>query len=306
MSKLHVTQIAGFLEQCLDSKIDLSDYAKHKDPAQRRKAFLTRALATLATAHLTEKPIEEFPSSVTDGQDDGGIDLIYFNGKDKTLYLVQTKWHEDGSGSIQQGDMLKFISGVRKVVDLNIRDLNERVRNKSTDIESAVYDANAKIVLVVAHTGSDSLSTDVYNDLKCYVDQQNDTSEIMTSVILDQQVLHKAVSAGLAGNPIDVDIQLLNWGQVHEPYKAVYGRVFVGDVATWYQTHGAKLFEKNLRQFLPVSTVNQDLVDTLRSNPGKFWYFNNGITAVAKSVEKNYLVEIRPEREFGNVKVCRS
>ncbi|MBX4874444.1 AIPR family protein [Rhizobium bangladeshense] len=289
MSKLHVTQIAGYLQKNLEGKIDLSDYAHHKDPAEREKAFLTRALATLAASHLTDRPITDFADSVTDGSHDGGVDLIHFNEKDKTLYLVQTKWHDDGNGSIAQGDMLKFISGVKKIIDLNIDDFNERIKKRTPDIKSAVYDANAKIVLVVAHTGADNLSDVVRADIESYIDQQNDTSEIMTLEVMNQSLLHKAVSAGLAGNPIDVDIQLLNWGQLREPHRAVYGRVFASDVASWYQNNGPKLFEKNLRQFLPVSTVNQDLVETLLKKPGEFWYFNNGITAVARSVEKKLL-----------------
>lgn len=289
MSKLHVTQIAGYLQKNLAGKIDLSDYDHHKDETEREKAFLTRSLATLAASQLTDKPILDFVENVTDGSLDGGIDLIHFSEKDKTLYLVQTKWHEDGNGSIVQGDMLKFISGVKKIIDLKLNEFNQRVKNRASDIQSAVYDANAKIVLVVAHTGSDNLSEVVRADIETYIEQQNDTSEIMTLEVLNQSVLHKAVSAGLAGNPINVDIALLNWGHIRDPHKAVYGRVFVSDVAGWYQDSGAKLFEKNLRQFLPISTVNQDLVDTLLNKPGEFWYFNNGITAVARSVEKKLI-----------------
>ncbi|KQM35391.1 hypothetical protein ASF03_04005 [Rhizobium sp. Leaf68] len=289
MSKLHVTQIAGYLQKNLEGKIDLSDYDHHKDQAERERAFLTRALATLAVSQLSDRPTTDFVEKVTDGSNDGGIDLIHFNEKDKTLYLVQTKWHEDGNGSIAQGDMLKFIAGVKKIIDLRLDGFNQRVRNRTTDIKNAVYDANAKIVLVVAHTGADHLSDVVRGDIENYIEQQNDTSEIMSLEVMNQAALHKAVSAGLAGNPINVDIQLLNWGQLRDPHKAVYGRVFAADVANWYQNNGPKLFEKNLRQFLPASTVNQDLVDTLLQNPDEFWYFNNGITAVARSVDKKLL-----------------
>jgi hypothetical protein len=32
--------------------------------------------------------------------------------------------------------------------------------------------------------------------------------------------------------------------------------------------------------------VNQSLIETLRSNPENFWYFNNGITALASHIAK--------------------
>jgi hypothetical protein len=134
----------------------MDDYANHSDPTQVHKAFLTRGLAVLAVSQLTEVSLSELAASVTDGAKDGGIDLIYFDAKEKTLYLVQSKWHEDGHGSIELGDALKFIEGVRKVLDNDLDQLNDRVKARKTDIERALFDANAKFVLLLAHTGRSS------------------------------------------------------------------------------------------------------------------------------------------------------
>ena len=286
MSKLHVTQIEGYLKQKLDGLIDLSDYAHHADPSAIKKAFLTRGLAVLATAHMTEEPISDLASSVTDGSHDGGIDLIYFNPTERTLYLVQTKWHEDGHGTIDLGDALKFISGVKKVLDNDLDALNERVRLKQPDIERALFDANANFALVIAHTGQEDLSIEVQQELDNYVASQNDTSELMFLRVLKQGELHKAVAAGLSGAPVTAEVQLYGWGQVKDPHFAVYGQVCAADVAEWMRAHGSRLFEKNLRQFLGTSNVNQDIVDTLLHRPEDFWYFNNGITAIASGLAK--------------------
>jgi hypothetical protein len=164
--------------------------------------------------------------------------------------------------------------------------LNARIQSRRVDIESAVYDANAKFVLVVAHTGQEQLSDEVARALRGYIEGQNDTSELMFLRVLPQADLHKAVAAGLAGAPITLDVQLSGWGQLREPHHAVYGRVCAADVASWMNTHGTRLFERNLRQFLSGTTVNEDLVATLLKRPLDFWYFNNGITAIASNVAK--------------------
>lgn len=286
MSKLHVTQIEGYLSTTMKGRIDMSDYAHHSDQSQVKKAFLTRGLAALAASHMTETPIAELGSSITDGSKDGGIDLVYFNASELTLYLVQTKWHEDGHGSMELGEVLKFIEGVKKVLDNNLDGLNERMQAKKSDIERALFDANAKFMLVLAHTGQEELSEEVSTTLSSYVDAQNDTSELMFLRVLKQSELHKAVAAGLAGAPVSAEVQLYGWGQVREPHFAVYGQVCAADVASWMKANGPRLFEKNLRQFLGTSAVNQDIVDTLVQRPEDFWYFNNGITAVASEVAK--------------------
>ena len=264
----------------------MEDYANHSDPAQVRKAFLTRGLAALAIAQLSEAPLEDLCAYITDGQKDGGIDLIYFDAKERTLYLVQAKWHEDGHGSLELGEALKFLDGVRRVLDNDLSGLNERIAARKADIERALFDANAKFVLVIAHTGQEHLSADVAGAITKYVDAQNDTSELMFVSVLAQAELHRAVAAGVAGAPISVEVQLSGWGQLREPHFAIYGQVCAADVANWMQLHGNRLFETNLRQFLGGSTVNQDIVGTLLERPTDFWYFNNGITAVATDVAK--------------------
>jgi hypothetical protein len=181
---------------------------------------------------------------------------------------------------------LKFVDGVKKVLDNDLESLNARIQAKKADIERALFDANAKFVLVLAHTGQEDLSEEVAKALDDYVKAQNDTSELMLLRILKQGELHKAVAAGLAGAPVSAEVQLYGWGQLREPHFAVYGQICAADVASWMKTNGSRLFEKNLRQFLGSSPVNQDIVDTLLKRPEDFWYFNNGITAVAADVAK--------------------
>jgi len=103
LSKLHVKQIEGYLTSKLKSVIDMDDYAGHSDKGQLQKAFLTRGLAALAVSQLAEVALEELGPNITDGSKDGGIDLIYFEPKERTLYLVQSKWHDDGHGHRGRG-----------------------------------------------------------------------------------------------------------------------------------------------------------------------------------------------------------
>jgi hypothetical protein len=286
MSKLHVNQIEGYLTAKAKSIVNMDDYAGHSDPVQIKKAFLTRALAALSVSLLAETPLDELGNAITDGSKDGGIDVIYFDAKEAVLYVGQSKWHDDGHGSLELGDALKFLDGVRKLLDNDLDGFNDRIKSKKSDIERALFDANAKFVLVIAHTGQEAFSDEVGAAISKYVDTQNDTSELMSLRVLKQPDLHRAVAAGVAGAPISVEVQIAGWGQLREPHYGIYGQVCASDVAVWMQTHGNRLFESNLRQFLGTSTVNQDIVSTLLDRPEDFWYFNNGITAVATSIGK--------------------
>jgi hypothetical protein len=90
----------------------------------------------------------------------------------------------------------------------------------------------------------------------------------------------------MRGEPINLDVALSEWGQLKEPFQAIYGYVQAGDVAQWWVDHYPRLFAPNLRLFLGDTEVNAGLSETLRTEPERFWYYNNGITALCDSIEK--------------------
>lgn len=54
----------------------------------------------------------------------------------------------------------------------------------------------------------------------------------------------------------------------------------------WWEEHYPSLFSPNIRMFLGDTDVNDNIVKTLKEEPEKFWYFNNGITALCSTIKK--------------------
>src|SRR5690606_3123402 len=58
-------------------------------------------------------------------------------------------------------------------------------------------------------------------------------------------------------------------------------------VAELYERTGVRLFARNIRGFMGMKTpVNQSMLATLRDEPERFFYFNNGITIVCDEAKK--------------------
>jgi AIPR protein len=117
----------------------------------------------------------------------------------------------------------------------------------------------------------------------------NDPSEVVELKVLQQKNLHGIIASGTLGAPINFDVILKDWGQTREPYSAYYGLVSAAEVADWWNMHYPKLFMPNIRSFLGETEINQNIVNTLLSDPEKFWYFNNGITALCSKIQKKRL-----------------
>jgi hypothetical protein len=285
MSAIHIRQIRAFLHTTYDGLIDLNDYADRADE-DRESAFLSRALAAFAIQSLADTEAASAAGSVTDGFGDNGIDAIHYDAKEKILYLVQSKWDHDGSGSLARGDTQKFLKGCRDLIAPQFSRFNVRIQSMAPTVNTAISDAKTRIFLVVTYSGQQPLSAEVKADFDDVLRELNDPTDVVTLKTLRQLNIYNTISHGATGAAIDLDVVLHEWGQTREPVQAFYGQVSATDVASWWDTHYPQLFSPNIRMFLGDTDVNLSLLTTLRSAPENFWYFNNGITALCATITK--------------------
>lgn len=288
MSIVHLRQIAAFLDANYGNLIDLADVSV--EPADGRVAALrTRALAAYAIKSLAEVPYDTSAAAVVDGFGDNGIDAVYYSARERILYLVQAKWSQDGAGSIVVGDAQKYIQGFRDLINARFDRFNDKVRARQQEIDEALNDAKTRIVMVIAYTGTQPLSREVnliIDDLKAEI---NDPTETLIVKSLRQVNIYSAIAHGAEAQPINIEVALHSWGQTREPYQAYYGQVSASEVARWWQSYFPHIFAPNIRVYLGNTDVNEAITETIEKNPEKFWYFNNGITALCAAVEKKPL-----------------
>ncbi|MEZ4427415.1 MAG: AIPR family protein [Nannocystaceae bacterium] len=285
MSIIHMRQIQTALENRVVSHLDLSDI-RTKVVEEFEKVKFTRALAAFSLVLLGDVLPDSAAASVTDGQGDNGIDAIYYDSAQRHLFLVQSKWHPNGTGTLSKGDALKFIKGIDDLLEDKLVNFNAKIQKLKPAIESALFDAATRFVVVVIHTGTGDLSPEVKQTCDDMVARYNDTSEVVVLKILKQSNLYGFIAKGMEGAPIDIEIALYEWGQVDEPFHAYYGQVAATDVATWWHEHYPQLFAPNIRVFLGDTHVNEGLISTIEAVPEHFWFFNNGITALCDSIKK--------------------
>ena len=285
MSELHVRQIRAAIEQTTLPHVDLADLTGRPEN-EITDAGLTRGLAAFVLSYIAEISPEESCAAITDGFGDNGIDAVYYHVSDRALYLVQSKWRHDGQGSVPLGDVQKFTKGFRDLINARWGRFNEQIKRHRDSLESALNDAQTRIVLVLTYSGQDPLGQEASESLKDLLSDINNPTEIVTLQVFRQTDVYAAVSHGISGTPINVDIALYEWGQVQEPYSAIYGQVSASDIAQWYSSHQLRLFSPNIRMFLGSTDVNEGIVGTIESDPEDFWYFNNGITALCRNFRR--------------------
>ncbi len=282
---LTIQRIVYALDQRFGSLIDLSDLKLSANQDERRNKQLSRGIAALAIMALTEASAEEATASVTDGYDDLGLDAIYFESAENTLYVVQAKWSGDGKKTIELGDCKKFIGGIGKLIHADFSEGNSRLRKREKEIRDVLVRPDVRISLVIAHTGSSPLGTHVVSALNQCISEQNNVGEdVFTLEVFDLARVYSHLDPA-AGKKISLNIGLSEWGIVRDPFLAYYGQIKLSDVANW-EAFGKALLDRNLRFYRGSTEVNNAMDRTLSDSPEKFWYFNNGITILCDKIGK--------------------
>ncbi|MFZ1748417.1 MAG: AIPR family protein [Nitrospirales bacterium] len=284
MSIIHVNQIKNHVSRLFEGKIDMQDAGRPGVDFDNQN--LTRSLAAYAIHYLSGADPVNAAKSITDGGDDNGIDAIFYHEPERRLYIVQSKWIHDGSGEPSNGDMKKFIGGIKDLFNTRFERFNKKVNANKSLLTQVLNDPQSTYNVVVVYTGINSLADPSQRDLDDLRDEMNDASELLIITILNQSALHGSLTARLAGEPINVDLGLKSWGKVETPQVAFYGQVAAPVIADWWSQYGDRLFARNLRSLLGDTDVNTEMRLTLQEVPENFWYFNNGITIIANKITK--------------------
>lgn len=279
-----LVQLRQLEKRIRDTYLPLLDTSDVADPEM---AVKTRGLAAFTVEQLSGATAVEAADSVTDGFQDNGIDALFVDAAKSTVWIVQSKWSKDGTGSTAVGDVHKFIQGFKDLVNLEFGRFNEKVNRHRIAVEAALDNPDVKFVLVIAHTGGSPLSSEAMSVVSDLLDDVNYPIETASFRSLTQADLHSFLRQDARGAQPDIKVTLHDWGHVQEPYAAFYGQVDASEIARWFDEHRGSLFDQNLREFLGQGTdINTALKETLKNSPGHFWYLNNGITALCESVAK--------------------
>ena len=304
MSILHVSQISKKIRELFEDKIDISDL-KTTDSEFETKV-LTRCLAAYAIYSSVGCTIEDAASSVVDGGDDNGIDAILYSPSLKQMIIAQAKWKKSGIGEPDSSEVGKFCQGIRDLFNLDFDRFNDKIRNKQTIVEHALEEFDTRYNVILIDTGDRGLAVHSKRIIDDLISEMNNAGEGVTEQLvsfdrLNQGKIHSSLALSVGSSPIDLEIGLSQWGKISEPHTAFFGMVAAEEIAKWWQDYGYRLFEKNIRQVLGSTDVNEEINQSLANSPEKVWYFNNGITIVAERIEKSMIGG--SSRESGSFKL---
>lgn len=256
--------------------------------SEKERNFLSRAIAAFVLHKEANLSVDDACKMVVDGGSDGGIDALYYNQLNSTLYLVQSKYFHAGVGIPEQGDVAKFASGVRALLkgDFNPFAKNVSFQRRKSEIESFLKDSDLKIVVLLAYSGLNMLEDDQKRELDALVGMYSAEDASLSCKTINLVSLHDFLTAQDEHQGVDhVKVTFHVPGWMKRPHEMIYGKVALKDIKALHQQYGDALISGNIRAFQGATEVNQAIAETLATQPENFLYLNNGITAYCGRME---------------------
>lgn len=269
-------------------------------PESRRSNFLSKAIAAFVLHEAAGAYLEESVAASIDGGLDHGIDSV-FVAADQTIWLVQSKYKESGSGEPELGDVSKFRDGVNDLIRGRWERFNNALQNRRAAITEALNSGICKVRVILAYSGtavSDD-RRDIFSDLERSFNGPN--PGFLRCHAYGLTTLHDLHLDGMSAQAIEADIELKDFGHTQVPYRAFYGRMEAKRLAELWVEYEDRLVDRNIRRFKGTTTVNAGLTETLQQEAQHFFYFNNGVTFLCGSINEQHPRD--PHRETGRFRI---
>ncbi|MBR7193517.1 AIPR family protein [Gordonia sp. SCSIO 19800] len=242
-------------------------------------------------------------TSITDGKGDRKCDLVYIDAETSVAVLGQGYLAADASKPEAPSNKAADLGIAASWVLGNERpaDLSSGLRTAATELHEAIERGEVdSIELWYSHNLSESRN----------VDDELERAARTANAILAQQYPDRTVDVrylqvgkdtlndwyASKKNPIlvsdEINVPTRDWfTEEGDEWSAVCTSV----PATWlhglYEEHLDRLFSANVRGYMPrrrsAQNINFGIEQTARDEPGRFWAFNNGVTALVNSFDSD-------------------
>jgi hypothetical protein len=286
--------------------------------AQRSKCmarFYAEKVIRSVNPGLIPTTEEELAACVVDGSDDCGVDFLSREGN--TVLILQAKFsgHKKAAKRrLEDPETFDFFCSVlsRLYAGPKKFKMNQRLKEARAEID---WDHDSFILHYI------TLAQPAQNSVKQAtvgihpVSDIPDLGERVGLELLDEQALNKSLRDALSvRDESSARAQVLfsrNQGQ--PPWLrfedslgriSYVGRIDGSQVAEIFRAHRSSIFSLNIRNYIGDNVTNRGIKTTAMSAPEDFFFYNNGISALASRIEEREEDRTLICEDFSIIKWC--
>lgn len=261
---------------------------------------LARTLFALETRFRLSDIHTAAADAVTDGGDDKKCDVVYVDRDSGDIVVVQSYNSVKERQEVSSSKASDLNTAINWLLNSPLAEIPKTLQGSASELRSSLEDNEVRsFQLWFVHNMDESKNVD--KELK----QVERTAKALLSKLYPKIELDEVVAIQVGRKTLEEWYEALETPilvsdefeiNVEEALK-ISGDQWAAAVtsvpAVWlydaFRKYGSKLFSANVRDYLgsrrSTKNVNHTIKESAEKNPGKFWVYNNGITALVHDFE---------------------
>ena len=271
---------------------DFDNYNDFQKSQWMTRAYLNCTLRQLNPGLVPEDD-QDREMSMCDGPSDAAVDFLC--RQDNHVLIIQAKYRKQGKIEPEQ-DFEHFCGVLSRLHPTQIGNyrVSQRVRELAAEID---WDTDTfDLHYITTGRASDNIRAREQTG-QVEVSFAPGLAERVEIAFYEESDLNQRLrEAQSAGEQIQEPVELQFSATGAEPlwlkYKSESGRIsYIGYVKAaqlrnLYARHRYRLFAQNIRNYIGDTSTNKGIVETALNEPAEFFFYNNGIAAVATKIEE--------------------
>ena len=261
---------------------------------------LARMLFALETRFRISDIHTTAADAVTDGGDDKKCDMVYIDRDTGEVVIAQSYHSQKERKEVSANKACDLNTAVTWLLSAPLAKIPKQIRSSASELRSALSDNEVRSFQIwFVHNMDESKNVDkelaqVEHTATALLEQHFEHSELeeIVAVQVGRETLEEWYTALetpiLVSDEFQIDVD-----DAYEIEDNEWSSAVTSVPASWlydaYKKFGSKLFSANVRDYLgsrrSTKNVNHNIKGTVDKTPGKFWVYNNGITALVHEFE---------------------
>ena len=234
---------------------------------------------------------EEVMDMCVDSSNDCGVD--FFIRVDDHNIIIQTKFRGKNNKIENDDEVMGFMQCFKKLHPK----VGKKIK-KNNKLDEILADVNWKtdsfeLIFITTGKGNDSINNLEDKGIEKFNEEELDEIHDRTSFkFLGEEQLNIEYRDVLSGKDLaDVKLKFTKSEEIfwlkhvnNDDMTTYIGSMNAGQIHQIYTRHKSKLFNLNIRNFIGSTSTNKGIIETTLEEPENFFFYNNGLSAVAKEI----------------------
>ncbi len=247
-----------------------------------------RAFSYLLLQYVFEVDVSDQQDLVTDGNNDGGIDFLYYDEEESKVVICQSKY----TSSLSFDDIIKELNKMYSTLQNfrvgNTGSYNDRLKKALQNALDRLPDENSFNVEMNLYT---TAPVNVSAAIKKINNSKHEYSSDLVKIYVKEDIeksinniLEKLETVQAAKIKIDAPNNYLQYES--DSNEGIMCNVLSTSLIQLYNRYAAHgLFDLNIRKYIRNTLVDTGIKDTLDKDRENFWFLNNGIIIACQEYE---------------------